>query len=74
MQQTKTVKRNITRTGRLLGAYVPVPVVQGISEWVSRDPERDFSRFIREAAREKLRRDGVEFDEKAAGAGHTMTE
>ena len=57
------VKRNISKTGRLLGFWVPRPVVDGITLWVGKSPERDISMFMREAAREKLRRDGVKFNE-----------
>ena len=57
------VKRNISKTGRLLGVWVPRAVVDGISVWVGSQPERDISTFMREAAREKLRRDGIEFNE-----------
>jgi len=57
------MKRHVTRSGKLLGAYVPQPVVTAIAEWVSQTPERDISTFVREAAREKLRRDGIPFNE-----------
>jgi hypothetical protein len=33
---------------------------------VERDPERDVSQFIRQAAREKLVRDGIFFEEKTS--------
>lgn len=57
------MKRNVTRNGRLLGGYVPAPVVQGIQQWIQSGTERDISTFIREAAREKLRREGIPFNE-----------
>ncbi len=44
---------------QLLGAYVPVSIFEGILQWVSMNEERSTSAFIREAAREKLRRDGI---------------
>lgn len=62
------MKRQITKTGKLLGAYVPRPVVEAIGEWILLGPERDQSTFIREAAREKLRRDGIEFKEQPKAA------
>jgi phosphopantothenoylcysteine synthetase/decarboxylase len=62
-KKDKTVKKQITKTGKLLGAYVPAPVVDAICVWVEQAPERDKSTFIREAAREKLRRDGIDFIE-----------
>ena len=63
MRGRMRVKRNISKTGRLLGVWVPKPVVEGITTWIGKAPERDISMFMREAAREKLRRDGVEFSE-----------
>ena len=57
-------KSRVTREGKLLGGYVPKPVVQAIEAWVSEDPERDVSQFIRQAAREKLIRDGFPFSER----------
>jgi hypothetical protein len=38
-------------------------VVNGIKRWVSEHPERDISTFIREAAREKLSREGIPIKE-----------
>ena len=57
------MRAHVTRNGRLLGGYVPTPVVEAIEEWIGQDPERDISTFIRQAAREKLIRDGIPFDE-----------
>lgn len=57
------MKAHITRKGRLLGGYVPMPIVDGIGEWIRRAPERDISTFIREAAREKLRAEKIAFHE-----------
>lgn len=48
----------------MLGGYVPKPVVLAIEAWVNEDPERDVSQFIRQAAREKLVRDGFTFSER----------
>lgn len=47
----------------MLGGYVPHPIVEAIHEWIAQDPERDVSTFVRQAAREKLRRDGIHFVE-----------
>ena len=58
------MKNQVTRNGKLLGGYVPKPVVEGIQRWIGRGDERDISTFIREAAREKLRRDGIDFQER----------
>lgn len=58
------MKNQITRTGKLLGGYVPAPIVEGIQIWVGRGTERDISTFLREAAREKLRREGIQFSER----------
>jgi len=60
------MKRHVTRHGRILGGYVPVPLVEGIKQWVSQHPERDISTFIREAAREKLNRSGIAVPEEVA--------
>lgn len=35
-----------------------------VETWVDAEPERDNSVFIRQAAREKLQRDGIQFDER----------
>ena len=51
----------------MLGGYVPHPIIQGIQEWIESGTERDISTFLREAAREKLRRDGIKFDESWSG-------
>lgn len=61
---TNDTRRSKRRT-RLLGAWVPLSVVNGVREWIALHPERDFSSFVREAAREKLRRDGIQFSELA---------
>ena len=60
----KHVKNNISRNGVLLGGFVPRGMAHAIEIWISKLPERDKSTFIREAAREKLRRDGIEFSER----------
>ena len=60
----RPMKNQVTRTGKLLGGYVPAPVVDGIRQWIRNGEERDVSTFIREAAREKLRRDGISFQER----------
>jgi len=59
----KTMKNRVTREGKMLGGYVPTPIVHAIEVWIDRDPERDVSKFIRQAAREKLQRDGIPFTE-----------
>ena len=38
-------------------------LVQAINDWVDSGPERSLSVFLRSAAREKLRRDGVDIYE-----------
>lgn len=58
------MKAHVTRSGKMLGGYVPRPVVEAIHRWVQQEPERDVSTFIRQAAREKLQRDGIQFDER----------
>ncbi len=60
----KSTKRNLSRAGILLGGYVPKPLAGAIEEWVSARPERDKSTFLREAAREKLRNEGIVFNER----------
>jgi hypothetical protein len=66
VHKKKPMKNQVTRTGKLLGGYVPAPVVEGIQKWVGRGNERDISTFIREAAREKLHREGISFQEREA--------
>lgn len=58
------MKAHVTRHGRMLGGYVPLPVVEAIHRWIEQEPERDISTFIRQAAREKLNREGIDFDER----------
>lgn len=53
------MKAHVSRTGKLLGAYVPRPVVDALENWIEADPERDKSSFLRTAVREKLARDGI---------------
>lgn len=60
------MKNHITRKGRLLGGYVPTVILDGVREWVAQHPERDLSTFVREAAREKLRREGITVIERRA--------
>lgn len=60
----KGMSRHITKNGRLLGGYMPASLANAIDVWVSADPERDKSKFLRQAAREKLQRDGITFDER----------
>jgi hypothetical protein len=57
------MKNHVTRKGRLLGGWVPPGLVQGVRDWIKSGPERDISTFLREAAREKLRRENVFFSE-----------
>ena len=64
-KQRKPMKQHVTRRGRMVGSYVPFPVVDAIHKWIEQEPERDISTFIRQAAREKLNRDGIAFDERA---------
>ena len=56
-----TRKHNGRQT-RLLGGYVPAPLLAAVRVWVRRSPERTVSTFIREASREKLRRDGIKLE------------
>ena len=56
------------RKNRLLGAYVPVPVLTAVEKWVKANPERTLSSFVRDAAREKLRHDGIPFNEEEVTA------
>lgn len=63
------MKSHVTRNGRLLGGYVPIPIVTAIHSWISEDPERDISTFIRQAAREKLVRDGITLVQHEIQAG-----
>lgn len=65
IKKRKAMKNRITRQGKLLGGYVPAPIVQGIQVWINLGTERDISTFLREAAREKLRREGIPFQEQA---------
>ncbi len=60
------MKNQITRTGKLLGAYVPASIAQGVDKWIELGTERDISTFLRSAAREKLQREGVNLQEKEA--------
>ena len=62
----RPMKNQVTRTGKLLGGYVPHPVVKGIEKWIANGDERDISTFLREASREKLRREGIPFQETEA--------
>ena len=62
----KPMKNQITRTGKLLGAYVPASIAQGVDKWIELGTERDISTFLRSAAREKLQREGVNLQEKEA--------
>jgi len=57
------MKRQVTRTGKFVGVWVPAAVVNAIEQWQSQGNERNSSNFLREAAREKLKRDGIAFNE-----------
>jgi len=57
-------KKTVRRKNRLLGAYVPMPVLKAVEQWVAENPERTLSNFVRSAAREKLRNDGIPFNEQ----------
>lgn len=46
-------------TGKFIGGWAPVEIRDGIDLWVSRNPERAVSQFLREAFREKLSREGI---------------
>ena len=58
------MNRQFARKGKLLGGYVPAAICRAVEAWVAQDPERDLSTFVRQAAREKLTRDGIPFSEK----------
>lgn len=60
------MKANVSRSGKLLGAYIPKPVAEAVENWIEGDPERDKSSFLRTAVREKLARDGILVKEEAA--------
>jgi hypothetical protein len=64
MASKKATNHSPVRKGKLLGGYVPAAVARAVGDWVSRAPERDLSTFVREAAREKLRNEGIPFNEK----------
>ncbi len=64
----KSVKAHVTRHGKLVGGYMPNPVAAAINEWIQKEPERDISTFLRQAAREKLQRDGIAFNERSEAA------
>jgi len=59
-----TTKKKTPRKSRLLGAYVPLPVLRAVESWVAENPERTLSTFVRSAAREKLKADGIPFNER----------
>ena len=63
MAKDQKKNRLRTRKEKVLGGYFSDPIVQGIEEWIQRAPKRDISDFIREAAREKLHREGILFHE-----------
>ena len=63
-KRKKPMKANVTRNGKLLGGFVPLPIINAIQTWIKQEPERDLSTFVRQAAREKLQRDGIPFDER----------
>ena len=63
MKLTRPMKEHITRTGKFFGGFVPRGMADAILHWTQLAPERDQSTFIREAAREKLRREGIEFND-----------
>lgn len=58
------MKGNLTRNGRLVGGYVPLPLFNGVTTWIAKDEERDLSMFLRQAFREKLAREGITIEEK----------
>ena len=42
--------------------FLAAPLLAAVRVWVRRSPERTVSTFIREASREKLRRDGIKLE------------
>jgi len=61
------MSRQLTRHGKILGGYVPGPVLEAVEEWVRSGSERNKSSFLRDAAREKSHRDGIPI-RKVSGA------
>jgi hypothetical protein len=57
-------KKMKAKNRHFLGGFVPAPLANAVDKWVEVDPERDRSVFLRQAAREKLQRDGITFDER----------
>ena len=57
------MKNHVTRHGQLMGGWVPNGIASGVREWINKGTERDISTFLREAAREKLRRENIFFSE-----------
>jgi hypothetical protein len=51
--------RQPTRKRLLIGAHVDQLLFRAVLTWKSASPERTASMFLRDAVREKLRRDGV---------------
>ena len=64
LNKMSTAKKMKAKSRNFLGGYVPAPLAQAVDQWVGGDPERDRSVFLRQAAREKLQRDGIQFDER----------
>jgi len=63
------MKRDVTRTGKLLGGYVPQTVSRAVEVWVGSGSERTISRFLREAAVEKLQRENIPVGQESTEGG-----
>lgn len=53
----------------LLGAHVTEEIYDAVLLWVEQDPERSIAIFVREAAREKLRADGIFYSDRKRKLG-----
>ena len=51
------------KTGGTVGVFMGQSMIQAIEEWLAKSPERTRSIFLRDAAREKLRGEGIKIKE-----------
>ena len=54
-----------TRNKKMMGVNMPPDVWLAVRKWVASAPERTISMFVREAVREKLRREHIPLKEAA---------
>lgn len=66
-QKPEASKLNQRKRLPLLGGHVPVELYQAVLCWVAQDPEHSIAIFVREAARLKLRADGIIWSENRKG-------